>query len=172
LKRAKTTDKLTAYGLKLQKQLQAVAGKPHVKMGFPEEEFAEDHRDSGLTVGEIAVVHEFGSEQAGIPERSFIRSTYDEKQKEWRTLTEHLKKQVIAGKMTVKQALEQIGMRQVSDVRLKVRDHIPPPNKADTVARKGSSTPLIDQGQMINETLTHKVDMGGGGKKIKLGSSK
>lgn len=170
----RTNDKLTEFGKRLQKQLSSLKGKPHVKMGFPIEEFSKDHEKSSLTVGEIAVIHEFGSSDGRVPERSFIRATYDEKHPEWRLLTDSLKKRVVAGKLTVKQALEQIGMRQVADTRSKVADRIPPPLAPETIKRKTvdgkiGDVPLINTGQMINQTLTHKVVMPSSGQKVELG---
>ena len=36
------------------------------------------HPSGDITLGELALVHEFGSEKAGVPQRSFIRSTVAE----------------------------------------------------------------------------------------------
>ena len=102
----------------------------------------------------IANVHEFGmvidfktkEGSVTIPERSFMRSTFDEKEREWVAFLEERIERVFGFQMTVEQAYEQMGAKAASDIQSKIRDLRDPPNADSTIAKKGSSNPLIDQG--------------------------
>lgn len=167
--RPSTKDELTAFGKQIQTQIDKLKGKPYVEMGFPEEQFGTQKKPEPgqtptgtITVGQVAVIQEFGTDDDHVPERSFLRSTFDERKAAWRKLTDKYRAAVMSGKMTVLKALELIGLVQVSDVRKKVKARIPPPNAASTIRQKTvngkiGDVPLIDSGQMINESLTHKV---------------
>jgi hypothetical protein len=49
-----------------------------------------------------------------------------------------------------------IGMRVVGDIQDRISDGIPPPNSPITIARKGSSKPLIDSGQ-LRQSISFEV---------------
>ena len=111
------------------------------------------HGKSGLTVAEVASIHEFGR---GVPERSFLRATIDINQRRLDSLLLRLAAGVMAGKLTAGHALELMGETAVGMVIERIDDHIPPPNAPSTIARKGSSTPLIDSAQ-LKGSITYKV---------------
>jgi hypothetical protein len=62
-------------------------------------------------------------------------------------------KDVVDQKLTTLQALDQIGIYGIKLVVEKIDSQIPPPNAPATIAKKGSSTPLIDTGQMRQTLL-------------------
>jgi len=107
----------------------------------------------------IAATHEFGAPSHNIPERSFLRTAYDEN---FTALQEFKKSRfalVVTGKLTAKQAFAQIGEWFTNKVKEKIRSNIPPPNSEKTIARKSSSRKrtsnsssrtLIDTAQMLN----------------------
>lgn len=99
----------------------------------------------------IAAVHEFGSQDGHIPQRSYLRSTIDDRRGEIFDLLElQLKKskpEVAAGR---------IGMQVVSMVRERIRDRISPALKPATIKRKGSDIPLIDTGRLL-QSITSEV---------------
>lgn len=107
--------------------------------------------DGELTNVEIAAVHEYGAPEAGIPERSFIRSTFAEERETYAALLKKMLPRVIEGKLEVKKMFDILGAKVVADINRKVRsgEGVPPPLKPATIARKGSSRPLIDTGRMI-----------------------
>lgn len=112
-----------------------------------------------ITLLELAAIHEFGSPRAGIPERSFIRRTFNEPegQKELRDLYARLARVVVTGKMSAEKAIELLGMKMVAMVRNRILvNWIPPPNAPATVEKKGSSRPLVDTGQLVN-AITYEV---------------
>ena len=142
--RPKTTDRDLGYK-KILKEINKVERSPHVKVGFPVEksETKEKHSGSKATVVEIAIFHEFGT-STGIPQRSFIRATFDEQKEKWLELTGKLHLEIYKGNMDVAKALAIIGLRIETDQKNKIRSGIPPELKF----REG--TPLIDTAQMIN----------------------
>lgn len=108
----------------------------------------EEHRGGDVTNAELAAIHEFGTED--IPERSFLRATfYGTRNAELRALTARLCKLVLEGKMNVKRAIGIIGAWGARAVKAEIVAGIDPPLQEATIERKGSSTPLIDTGQLL-----------------------
>lgn len=114
---------------------------------------------SKLSLLEVAAQHEFGAPAAGIPQRSFIRATVDEKRADIGRLQLALAKQVLAGKLTPDQALEQMGAKVAAWCQTRIAEGISPALQPETVRRKGSSTPLIDTGQ-LRSSITYRVTGG------------
>ena len=127
----------------------------NVRVGiFSDEKGGGEEREGGLTNVEIAAVHEFGAPEANIPERPFIRSTFDAYKQEYAEMVTKVLRGVIEGKLGVKQALDLVGAKMVADINKVVRQTQGPaygfaPLKPETIDRKGSSRPLIDTGRMI-----------------------
>lgn len=145
-----TKDTWTSFGKKINKEIRAAQGS-YVKTGFPAgDAYDKPTQDGGpMTVGEIAVIQEFGSSDGRIPERSFIRSAYDKFLGDMRNFLAKKLSEVSAGKITVHQALTQAGAKHTGQIVDHIHSQIPPPNSPVTIAEKGSSTPLIDSGQMV-----------------------
>lgn len=110
----------------------------------------------------IAAVHEFGvtiRKNRGsivIPERSFLRSTFDEKQDEWFKFVKKQLEQVFSGRIDARTLCERLGAKMVADIQEKLTDLDTPPNAPATIAKKGSSNPLIDSGG-LRMRITYKV---------------
>jgi hypothetical protein len=120
-------------------------GKPYVAVGIMGTEQREDGK---IKNWELGTIHEFGTEK--IPARSFLRSTYKEHLSEMRAIIKKLHHKVLHEKMKKGDALALIGEKFTALVKAKITAHIPPPNEPATIARKGSSTPLVDTGQLLN----------------------
>lgn len=93
-----------------------------------------------------------------IPERSFIRSTFDENVDDW---VEYLVDQVIELGMgdsgiTARKIMESLGNRIQRSIVQKIRSIESPANSPITIARKGSSSPLEDTGHLI-DAVRYKV---------------
>lgn len=102
-----------------------------------------------ITMAQLGAIHEFGSSDGRIPERSFMRSSVDASKKKLETMLSKLSAQVLDGKMGKKQALGLVGTFVQNLFRAKITAGVPPPNKPSTVKRKGSSKPLVDTGQLL-----------------------
>jgi len=118
------------------------ADKSYTKVGVQEGAKSKDMSDLVI----VAAANEFGTKR--IPERSFIRSTFDEQKRTLYPIIEKQYDKVLAGSATVKLALSFIGMFLVAKTQQKIVDTHTPPNAPSTIRRKGSSHPLIDTGQL------------------------
>lgn len=125
---------------------------PHVAVGILGEAAADEHGDA--TNVDIATVHEFGSDT--VPERSFIRATVDAQSGTYRKLARTLASRTLAGLSDKVQALALFGQQVEADIKNKIRAGINPPLAPQTIEQKGSSTPLIDTGQLVN-AITSEV---------------
>lgn len=102
----------------------------------------------GQTIAEYAAYNEFGTSK--IPERSFLRSTFDERLEVMRRMMASQYDSAMEGRTTIYDALRRIGLQHETDVKQKIRDLKTPPNAPATIAKKGSANPLIDTGAMVN----------------------
>lgn len=131
--------------------------KPHVKVGVLG---SSASTSPSLTNAELAAIHEFGAPAAGIPSRPFLRSTFDAKKDAWNSLMARLVAKVVAGRLSVTDALEIVGQRAAGDVRNRITAGTNfVPNKAATIRRKGSSKPLIDSARLL-QSISHQVQEG------------
>lgn len=176
-----TSDVLTPAGRKFLAQMQALKTNPVVKAGILGKDFSkpkkvpDGEKPGPESLGEVAVKNEYG---IGVPERSFIRSTADEKHDEWTAYAAVLQKKILDG-MPFDRAMGLMGLRMQADIQAKIRSNIGPPNSPATIERKlgragltgkrlekaraaaaaGQGT-LRDTGQMLNaiawELLTNR----------------
>jgi len=109
----------------------------------------------GMSVGDVASIHEFGL--GNNPERSFVRAFADDKRDEAAKVEARLVASAVKGTNTVDDALEKFGLWLVAAMQKRIRGGIPPALDPVTIERKGSSTPLIDTGQLVS-SITHKVE--------------
>lgn len=132
-----------------------------LKVGVLAEDAAEQHEDadgepSGLTVGEIAEIHEFGL--GSVPRRSFLAGWADENADQIKTVITRGGQALARGKLgSIDQLLEQIGVWAVGSIQARIATNIPPPLSPITIQRKGSSVALIDSGQ-LRSSISYKVD--------------
>ncbi len=122
--------------------------------------------DAGSEVVEIAAVHEFGSKDGRLPERSFIRRTFIEKEGELEKLTVRLARGIINGNIEVDDALNILGDWGKTAVKQFIASNsVLPATKAATNAAKNAragqkssakTTTLIDTGRMYN-SITYDV---------------
>lgn len=134
-------------------ELEKLDASPFVKVGLPTESQKTKEDRGGFTNLDIAFQNEFGSPDNNIPERSHIRSAFDENIKKIAKLSDGLVGKIYDGKITVEDALNLIGLKKVANIQNKVRSGLEP-----EVQRGG--TPLIDTGQYIG-SIQHKIVMDG-----------
>ncbi len=139
----------------------------YVKVGvLAEDKGLDTHTAGGPTIAEIAAVHEFGSHDGRIPERSFMRSTFAEHRAEYVEIMRKLLVQLVDQKIDVKTLLGRLGLKISIDMRKKITiDGVPPPNAPSTVAAKlalskpgamKSVRTLVDTGQLVR-AITYAV---------------
>jgi phage gpG-like protein len=135
------------------------AGRKTVRVGVlsdsPKKD--KDGEETGISLVEVAAVHEFGAPSANVPQRSFIRATADAQAGEIQRLEEVLGAQMIDGILTEDKALGLLGSKVAAMMQARITSNIPPPLKAETVDRKGSSVALVDTGQ-LKASITFAVE--------------
>lgn len=97
------------------------------------------------------------TEKIVIPERSFLRSGFDENINKIAKKIEDLLPSVLENEVDSKVFMDAIGLEFASLIQKKIRDLQTPPNSAMTVKKKGSSNPLIDTGRLV-ESIRYKVE--------------
>lgn len=106
----------------------------------------------GTSILDYAQYNEFGTTH--IPERSFIRSTEEEKRKDWYSLLEKGLEDLLDGNSSALRALSLVGLKAVDDIKLKITNAKNDPNipalKPSTIKAKKSTSPLIDTGALRN----------------------
>ncbi len=117
-----------------------------------------------LTNAQIGAVHEFGSSDGHVPERSFIRATIDANPEKYRTFIKKLALAVLLGEMTEAEALKRIGGMVEGDVRKRINANIPPELSEKTKEQKvvnghSGNTALVNTGQM-KSAITFQVRAG------------
>jgi hypothetical protein len=143
-----------------------------IKVGF----FGE--LDSDMIT--IARVHEFGAEikvtdkmrgwfaangfplkkettKIVIPERSFLRSGFDENVGDINKKIRNLLPDVLEDTVDPDEFMNMIGLEFAGLIQKKLRNLKTPANSSMTTERKGSTNPLIDDGRLVG-SIRHKVD--------------
>lgn len=117
------------------------------------------HEDAGSDLAVIAAANEYGTEDGHIPERSFLRATVDANATVYGQELDAAVRAHIDGDRTLTEGLALLGARVEGDVKQYMTDLQDPPNAPATIARKGSSNPLIDTGR-LRAAIRHKEEGG------------
>ena len=92
-----------------------------------------------------------------IPERSFLRSGFDDNNDRILKQTERAVCMVIDGQMSADDLFDLFGQQMATAIKNQIRDLKDPANHPYTVKQKGSSNPLVDTSGMI-ESITWEKD--------------
>lgn len=148
---------------RIMRELNRIEKKPHVKVGLQASTATKTKKTSQKTPSQtdvltVGLAHEFGTHR--VPERSFIRLTYDTTVKDMRSFISGLQSAVFFGKINVKTALEQIGIKGVDNIKNTFKRQPSEWQKLAevTIKRKKSTKMLLDTNQLVNSN-THKVVM-------------
>lgn len=156
---AKTELVIVERGLaRLLAKLRLHARGPHVRVGVQGQEAEELHPDFGDSNVKLAAVHEFGSKDGRIPQRSFIRATVDRERDKIGGYLQRASGRVARGK-NIEQELGVVGAKAVAEIRRTIDQSIglKPLTKAGILSKQVPSTkPLLDTGQLKN-SVTWKV---------------
>jgi hypothetical protein len=117
-------------------------------------EHAVEEGEPPLTVADVATIHEYGL--GNNPERSFIRAWADENKSQNEQTLLKIGQACVRGRYDATTGLNRAGLLFVAQIQRRIRAGIAPPLSPVTIARKGSSTPLINTGQLWT-SIRHKV---------------
>jgi hypothetical protein len=137
----------------LAKTIKSLAGGPHVLVGVQGAQAGAQHGSGGVTTLEVACWNEFGTSK--IPARSFVRETVEINEAKLLALAAKVGQRAALGALAPGQALELLGEYTVGLMKERISDRIPPPNAASTIARKGSSTPLIAHTGQLRNSISY-----------------
>lgn len=103
----------------------------------------------GVSVVDYAAYNEFGTSR--IPARPFMQKTADDNKETMTKFTEFMVGRMLDGKLTDTTLLHNLGMKYQSMIQKTIRDAVnwAQPNANSTIAMKGSTSPLIDTGRMV-----------------------
>lgn len=124
---------------------------PVVTVGVHDNEALRQY-EGGQTVKDIAEAAEFG---LGQPVRSWLRGWFDENRSQISAQIECQLTLAIERGETKEWAAERVAIWAQADIQRRIRNGIQPPNAPLTVAKKGSSTPLIDKGLFRSSVLAY-----------------
>lgn len=136
----------------LEDELLKLANK-HVAVGVLA---SNNSRSDGVSNALIAAVHEFGVPELNIPERSFLRASVTDNQGKYIRLNAENFKHVLNNQMSIDQALNILGSIAAGDVKAYITNGNFTPLKPETIKRKGSSKPLIDEGE-LRQSINYEV---------------
>jgi hypothetical protein len=114
-------------------------------------------RNTDQPLAAIAAIHEFGL--GGMPQRSFLRSAFDENKPMINKMGDHIVNSAIKG-ISTETALDQLGNVVQGMVQKKIVDGPFVPNSPATIKRKKSSRPLIDTGH-LRQSIRYVIEKGG-----------
>lgn len=101
-----------------------------------------------------AAINEYGTSK--IPQRPFMRTAVSRHGKSWGEKSAKAVQSVMKG-MPISQVTELVGMQMKSDISSTLTTGPWTPNSVVTIAKKGSSRPLIDTGE-LRASITYKVE--------------
>lgn len=125
-----------------------------VKVGIQDGDKTFDGKES---LAYVASLHEFGSPGGKIPERSFIRTAIDKNERKINNLSDRLALKILDGSVTVRGALDLIGLSVTGMIQEQITDGDYVPLSPATIKKKGSDKPLIDTGHMW-QSVRHVIE--------------
>lgn len=132
-------------GTRLRQIMERVQKNSGVLVGVPA---GTGSYEDGAPIAVIAAVHEFGSADGRIHERSFLRVPLRQNTDLFKSMFRAQMAKVVKGELTMHQAMTVIGDKGRSVSVDAIHAGLQPGNSEQTKKRKGSGTPLIDEGQL------------------------
>ena len=114
--------------------------------------------DGIATVIDVATWNEFGTES--IPPRPAITGWAEERVQSVIDRARGILQKAIKTGSSPLAALDRLAQVCAGEIQAKIAGGVPPPNAPSTIAKKGSSTPLINTGQ-FRSSIRGKLDRGG-----------
>lgn len=149
---------------KFKKQMMTLKrNKPFVAVGVIGERAwrPKDSPDgpSKATVVDVAMFNEFGTRS--IPARPFMRHTFDANQKRFVEMIRQIRISMALGKTSPEIALRLVGLFAQKEIQATISNagSLFAQNADSTIAKKGSTAPLIDTGQ-LRQSITFEVRNG------------
>lgn len=135
--------------------------KKEVAVGFPAgvNGLGNPHYEDGASIVEVAAANNFGHQ--GAPARRFMELGAKKANPKFRKLMRQGMRRVNKGDITVDTLLQTAGLQAEADIRDAITTGPWAPNSPETIARKKSSKPLIDTGDMRKYVTSQVRNRGG-----------
>lgn len=117
-----------------------------VTVGIHSDTGTED--DGKTSMVTVAIANEFGTEDEHIPERSFMRSTFDENVDAYKQDIRQIVKTAASGGRSIRQGMGLLGRKVENQVKAKIVDIREPGNAPATIKQKGFDNPLVHHGRL------------------------
>lgn len=138
-----------------------MSGASDVKVGLP---LNSNAYPDGTSVIMVGVVHEFGDEELGIPERSFLRAMLKENTLEFKALFKRIGLAIATGKVKAEKALKLLGQTGMDKTKKKITDLKSPPlkyrkgikNEPGETIDPNIANPLVNT-EHLRDSITYKV---------------
>ena len=127
---------------------------PMVTVGIHEDE--ADPPEGEINMATLGAVHEFGSDDAGIPERPWLQPGFESGLKDYEEIMAEGIDAAITEGVDITKSLNQVGVFAVGKVQEYMTNLKTPANKPATIKKKGSSNPLIDEG-LMRSSVNYKL---------------
>ena len=131
----------------LQREVKGLTSTATLNVGF----FESSRYTAGTYVAQVARIQEYGSIK--IPPRPFFRNAIDNNMQKW---LDFLGRDLV-NTNNAELSYNRLGEMARGDIVESITQLDTPPNAPKTIARKGSSNPLIDTG-FLRANVTFKVD--------------
>ena len=131
------------------------------EVGILEPKASTTATDGRLTLGEVGLINEFGSEKAHVPKRSFLRGSVTRNRTKVRDLMGLLGLKLINSNQPVGESFEQCGAQLKRLIEDEIISGIGKQNAVATIRKKGFNQPLIDSSQLVN-AIDYRVMRNGG----------
>lgn len=123
-----------------------------VDVGFNE---SSGSYEEGVTLAQVAAWNEYGTEHS--PSRPFMRQTMKDHQDDITKVAAAALRDAAASRGDIQPVLNKIGAYTKSCMQKEIRDGGWVANAPSTIAKKGSSRPLIDTGRM-RQSVVYKIE--------------
>ena len=142
----------------IRRRVNAGPAANHVNVGLVGEDGQQEHGDSDLTVEEIGLINEFGSDDGHVPARSFLRSTlvWSNRKTVLNQLAQASRRVIFQGSNWA-QALVPVGEWGAAEVRKTIAAGVLPANAPETVERKGHGLTLRES-FLLSASIDYEIN--------------
>lgn len=126
------------------------ASATSLNVGIVGAEANREHPGTNITMGEVALINEYGTDNGHIPPRRFMRETFEKSARALGNSLGIAMRRVIELRHSAESALAMVGAHAVRAIQSTIDGYVGPANAPSTVDRKGFDHPLIDTRELRN----------------------